>query len=154
MEKKEFIANNENLSFTDEELKKIDGAKEFVIEQGKKCLERYFDLDEMNKINCLKNKSFELKVFWAMERDLKMCIDEKNEQLHVLWRVVKNQYTPQLMSIRENKNSIVFKTKEYNDDKTWHDRTIKYPKDKYLETLKTYEETIAKLKEKYGIIEC
>ena len=34
MEKKEFIANNENLSFTVEELKKIDGAKEFVIEQG------------------------------------------------------------------------------------------------------------------------
>ena len=38
MEKKEFIVNNENLTFSEEELETLKGMEKYIEETSKKCL--------------------------------------------------------------------------------------------------------------------
>lgn len=150
MEKKEFIVNNENLTFNEEELETLKGMEKYIEETSKKCLLKFYNAYEMDNIKALQNKPLELKVFWAIQRDLKLYIDEKTQMLQVLWRVEKNEYLPQLTKVVKYKHILVFHTREYNDeDNTWHDRKIKYGVEQYEQTCKKYKEVIEEIRNKY-----
>ena len=150
MEKKEFIVNNQNLEFTEEELENIKGAERYIEDASKKCLLKFYNAYEFDNIKALQHKPLELKVFWALQRDLKICIDDTREQLQVLWRVEKNEYVPQLTRVVKYKHILVFHTREFNhEDNTWHDRKIKYGVEQYEKTCEKYKEIIEEIRNKH-----
>ena len=160
MENEEII-RAEDYSLTEEDNKKIEGLEKYIEEKTALCLLKYFDYEEFNKIPALRHKPLELKIFWALQRDRKLNVNNTTQCVEVLWRVKKNDTMPQLTKVVFNKKSVVFYTKEHYEGK-WYDRKIKYPLENveyngkvivgYYETIRKYKETIETIRKKYSIV--
>ena len=142
---KQAIAKVDTLDLTDVDLKELEKIQEYIDTQAKLCLKKYFTKEYYNRISnipALKHKSFELKVFWALQRDLYIYQDEINQKVNVLWRIHETPDMPQIKKIREYKNYYYLVVEEQTLANTREEHIVRYDKKEFNKTINFYKEEI------------
>lgn len=142
---KQAIAKVDALDLTDVDLEELAKIQEYIDTQAKLCLKKYFTKEYYNRISnipALKHKSLELKVFWALQRDLYIYHDEINQKVNVLWRIHETPDMPQIKKIREYKNYYYLVVEEQTLANTREEHIVRYDKKEFNKTINFYKEEI------------
>lgn len=142
---KKAIAKVDTLDLTDVDLKQLEKIQEHIDKEAKLCLKKYFTKEYYNRISnipALKHKSLELKVFWALQRDLYIYHDEVNQTIKVLWRIKETPDMPQIKKIREYKNYYYLVVEEQTLANTREEHVVRYDKKEFNKTINFYKEEI------------
>ena len=153
---KQAIAKVDALDLTDVDLKELEKIQEYIDTQAKLCLKKYFTKEYYNRISnipALKHKSLELKVFWALQRDLYIYHDEINQKVNVLWRIHETPDMPQIKKIREYKNYYYLVVEEQTLANTREEHIVRYDKKEFNKTINFYKEEIEYIRQ-HILYEC
>ena len=142
---KQTIIKADSLDLSQVDFDELAKIQEFISIQAKLCLKRYFTRDYYDRISnipALKHKSLELKVFWALQRDLYIYHDEINQKVNVLWRIHETPDMPQIKKIREYKNYYYMVVEEQTVGGTREEHIVRYDKEEFNKTINFYKEEI------------
>lgn len=142
---KQTIIKADSLDLSQVDLDELAKIQEFIDTQAKLCLKKYFTRDYYDRISnipALKHKSLELKVFWALQRDLYIYHDEINQKVNVLWRIRETPDMPQIKKIREYKNYYYMVVEEQTVGGTREEHSVRYDKEEFNKTINFYKEEI------------
>ena len=142
---KQTVVKADSLDLSQADIDKLAKIQEFIDTQAKLCLKRYFTRDYYDRISnipALKHKSLELKVFWALQRDLYIYHDEINQKVNVLWRIHETPDMPQIKKIREYKNYYYMVVEEQTVGDTREEHIVRYDKEEFNKTINFYKEEI------------
>lgn len=158
---KELIVNLQNSEVSEEDVKVMQEAVDnFIKEQTKLCLKKYFKLSRYNKPFAL-GFDFEMCVFWSLSRDCIVDTSIGYQTISVLWRVKNYTQAPKLEDITKDDKNYYFKVRllRGKNAKTgknrWVSESIPVPISEYERFLKDFENEIEYLKQKeYGNHQC
>ena len=142
---KQTIIKADSLDLSQDDIDELAKIQEFIDTQAKLCLKRYFTreyYDRISNIPALQHKSLEIKVFWALQRDLYIYHDEINQKVNVLWRIRETPDMPQIKKIREYKNYYYMVVEEQTVGGTREEHSVRYDKEEFNKTINFYKEEI------------
>lgn len=150
MEKETIIKANDFIS--DEDIKEMEEAMNFIAQQRKLCLIKYFDYKDYNN-KILERYPFSYTCFWAMARDC--VVDMDNEKVYVLWRIEKKkEVLPRLMYIKQKKDSTLWTIRyplgrgEHSKRNIWETKRIEISNEEMKKFEEDYKDEIEYLQNK------
>ena len=149
------IVRADDLEITDEDLKETQKAMDFIREERKKCLIKYFN-PNLYVSKSLSKQPFAMTIFWSLARDC--IIDMKDGKVFILWRVKDYRHAPRLLFFKQDnqKEEYIFTIRyflgvgERNKKEIWATKKIKCSFAEYNEFIKVYEKEIKYLGQKYS----